>query len=124
LPTRRPDERRGQVDYAAWRVGTLVLLMGVSRLAGIMERLMAAGLSPDTPALCVEWGTTERQRVVEGTAETITRLVADAGFGAPATTVIGAVAALPEEGLRWFGDSKPEFGADSVSEIPLMLENQ
>jgi siroheme synthase len=77
--------------------------MGVSRLERIMERLMACGLAPDTPAICVEWGTVERQRVVEGTAATIARQVAEAGFDAPATTVIGAVAALPEQGLRWFG---------------------
>lgn len=99
-----PSKEDGQVDYEALaRSGTLVLLMGVSRLAQIMNRLMAAGLAPETPAICIEWGTTKRQRVVEGTAETIAQQVAEAGIGTPATTVIGAVAALPAEGLRWFG---------------------
>jgi uroporphyrin-III C-methyltransferase len=99
-----PSKEGGQVDYDALaRSGTLVLLMGVSRLEQIMNRLMAAGLAPETPAICIEWGTTERQRVVEGTAETIAHRVAEAGLGTPATTVIGAVAALPAEGLRWFG---------------------
>jgi uroporphyrin-III C-methyltransferase len=96
----KPDT---QVDYAALaKIDTLVLLMGVSRLPQIIERLIAAGLSPDTPAVCVAWGTTPRQRVIEGTAATISELVAQAGFDAPATTILGAVAGLPAEGLRWF----------------------
>ncbi len=98
-----PAKENIQVDYAALaRMGTLVLLMGVSRLPEIMGRLIADGLEPDTPALCVEWGTTAQQRVVEGTAATIASLVIEAGFDTPATTVIGAVAALPAQGLRWF----------------------
>jgi uroporphyrin-III C-methyltransferase len=98
-----PGKPDSQIDYEALaRIDTLVLLMGVSRLGRITERLIAAGLDPDTPAVCVEWGTTARQRVVEATAATIAREVLLAGFDAPATTVIGAVAALPAEGLRWF----------------------
>jgi uroporphyrin-III C-methyltransferase len=107
-----PTKDNGQVDYEALaRSSTLVLLMGVSRLAQIMERLMAAGLAPQTPAICIEWGTTDRQRVVEGTAETIAQQVTEAGLGTPATTVIGAVAALPAEGLRWFEIPESAFDA-------------
>jgi uroporphyrin-III C-methyltransferase len=98
-----PTKEDTQVDYAALaRMGTLVLLMGVTRLPHIMERLIADGLDPDTPAVCIEWGTTERQRVVEGKAATIAQQVIKAGFDTPATTVIGAVASLPAQGLRWF----------------------
>jgi uroporphyrin-III C-methyltransferase len=113
-----PTKGNGQVDYEALaRSGTLVLLMGVSRLTQIMNRLMAAGLAPDTPAICIEWGTTERQRVVEGTAQTIARLVAEAGLDTPATTVIGAVASLPAEGLRWFNIPQPVSETRSYSGI-------
>ncbi len=77
-------------------------MMGVRHLAGVAERLMAAGLGPDTPAVCVEWASTERQRSVEGTLATIATRAAQAGIGAPATTVIGDVAVLPGQGLRWF----------------------
>jgi uroporphyrin-III C-methyltransferase len=105
-----PSKEDGQVDYEAMaRSGTLVLLMGVSKLAQIMERLMAAGLAPETPAICVEWGTTEQQRVVEGTARTIAQLVNEARLETPATTIIGAVAGLPAEGLRWFGEGQFAF---------------
>lgn len=98
-----PSKPDTQVDYEALaRVGTLVLLMGLGKLAGITERLMAAGMPPDTPAAAIEWGTTERQRVVEGTVSTLPDLAIAAGLETPVTTVIGAVAALPDAGLRWF----------------------
>ncbi len=81
------------VDYdalaAAARLGTLVLFMGVSHLGEIAARLLAAGIAPDTPALCIEWGTTPRQRVVEATLATLAERVASAGLQPPATTVIG-----------------------------------
>lgn len=98
-----PTKSDGQVDYAALaRVGTLVLMMGVSQLEQITGQLIANGLAPNTPAICIEWGTTPQQRVVEGTVQTIAQKASDNGFGAPATTVIGPTAALPAQGLRWF----------------------
>ncbi|MCU0498591.1 MAG: uroporphyrinogen-III C-methyltransferase [Anaerolineae bacterium] len=98
-----PTKADGQTDYAALsRVGTLVLLMGVAHLAGITERLITAGLDPDTPAACIEWASTDHQRVVIGTAGTIAQRVLDAGIDAPATTVIGAVVSLAAQGVAWF----------------------
>jgi len=76
------------------RTGTLVLLMGASRLPQIVEQLIAAGVDPNTPAACIEWGTTSQQRVVTGTLADLPQLVADAQIGPPATTIIGAVADL------------------------------
>lgn len=97
-----PDEAV-QVDYQALaRVGTLVALMGVAHLQKIGERLIAAGLDGSTPAICVEWGTTERQRVVEGTLATIAQLATDANVQPPAITVIGKVVELRGV-LNWFG---------------------
>ncbi len=101
-----PTKEGTGVDYDALaciaRAGTLVALMGVSHLERISQRLIACGLDPDTPAVCIEWGTTERQRVVEGTLATLPGLAAEAGLQSPATTVIGAVAGLRDKGLRWF----------------------
>lgn len=99
-----PSKDESSLDYSALaRIDTLVLLMGVARLGKIAERLIAAGRMPETPAVCIEWGTTERQRVVEGTLATLPTLAVDAGLKSPAITVIGAVAGLPALGLRWFG---------------------
>jgi uroporphyrinogen III methyltransferase/synthase len=102
-----PENENSGVDYAALaRMDTLVALMGVSHLPGILEKLMAAGLDGDTPALCIEWGSTRRQRVVVGTVRTLAQRVADAGLKPPAITVIGQVVRLRQEGLRWFNGEK------------------
>ena len=102
-----PAKEGASIDYAALasaaRLGTLVLLMGVSHLAEITARLIAAGIDAQTPALCVEWGTTERQQVVEATRETLAARVAERGLRPPATTIIGAVVNLRSAGIDWFG---------------------
>ncbi len=97
----------GSVDWeAVARVGgTIVVLMGVARMAAIAERLIAGGRSPDTPAAAVQWGTRPEQRTVRATLGTI----ADADLAAPSTIVIGEVAG---EDLRWFED-RPLFGGAS-----------
>lgn len=85
--------------------GTIVVLMGVAALPKLTQRLLVAGLAPTTPAVVIEQGTTQAQRVVSGTLADIAARAASAGFTSPATTVIGAVAALREE-LAWFDATK------------------
>jgi uroporphyrin-III C-methyltransferase len=85
------------VDWAALaRVGgTIVVLMGTAHLAAIADRLVASGLSPDTPVAAIRWGSRPDQEVSRAT-------LASAGALAlkpPTAIVIGAVAALD---LAWF----------------------
>jgi uroporphyrinogen III methyltransferase/synthase len=88
--------------------GTIVLYMGVGRLAPITEALVAGGLAPDTPAAAIEWGTHPRQRTVVATLESIYEHARAAEIGAPAITVIGDVVRLRRE-IAWF-DRRPLFG--------------
>ena len=81
------------------RTGTLVILMGLRNLPRIGERLMAAGLDPDTPAAVIESAATEDQNVVAGTLETIGLL--SLGCAPPATIVIGDVVSLHYR-MPWF----------------------
>jgi uroporphyrin-III C-methyltransferase len=87
--------------------GTLVILMGVNGLATVIEKLSAAGLASDTPAAMIEWGTTTRQRVVEGSVGNLVQLSQEAQIDSPAITVIGEVVRLRVAGLQWF-DLLPE----------------
>ena len=105
-----PAKEVDQVDWSrlATAVDTLVLLMGVGRLEGIVERLVEAGRDAATPAAVIEWGTLPRQRTVTGTLGDIAAKVREAGIGAPAIVVVGEVVRLRET-LRWF-DSRPLFG--------------
>src|SRR5262249_22702496 len=104
-----PSKGESSINYAALaaaaRLGTLVLLMGVSHLPQITTQLLANGIHPDLPALCIEWGTTSRQRVVEGTLQTIAENVLKSGIQAPALTIFGDVVNLRAAGLQWFGQS-------------------
>ncbi len=97
-----PDDPATALDYGALaRLDTLVALMGVKQLARLAAKLQEAGMSPETPAVCIEWGTTEHQRVIEGTLATLPALAAAAHIQPPSTVVIGAVAALRGAGLDW-----------------------
>lgn len=101
-----PDDPNNAIDYdalaAAARLGTVVFVMGATYLQQIVERLISVGVSGESPAMCIEWGTTPRQRLVVGTLAQLPALVAEAGIGSPALTVIGEVVRLREQGLDWF----------------------
>ena len=63
--------RRRSVGGALAQVGgTLVLFMSVLQIEANLQRLIGAGLAPDTPAAAVRWGTTARQ-VLIATAATL-----------------------------------------------------
>lgn len=74
--------------------GTLVLLMGVSRLADTSARLVEHGKDPETPAAVIEDGFGPRQRVTRGTLATIAAEAAQRDVRAPAVIVVGDVAAF------------------------------
>jgi len=88
--------------------GTIVLYMGVKTLPGIVEALVAGGLSDDTPAAVVQWGTHPHQRTVTATLATLCDTITREKLSAPVITIIGDVVALREE-IAWF-DKRPLFG--------------
>jgi uroporphyrinogen III methyltransferase / synthase len=94
----------GTVDWrAVARVGgTIIILMGVARLARIAAELIAGGLAADTPAASVCWGTRPQQSTIRATLGTL----ADHDLATPSVIVIGEVAAVD---LAWF-ERRPLFG--------------
>lgn len=111
--TGHEDPAKGQSDVDWQRLAngaeTLVLYMGVGRLAEISVGLIAGGRPPDTPVACVRWGTRSEQRTVTGTLGDIAEKVAEAKLKPPAITVVGDVVSLRDEGLDWF-ERRPLFG--------------
>jgi uroporphyrin-III C-methyltransferase len=69
---------------------TLVILMGAARIGVIAERLLGAGMRPETPVVAVRAAFTPRQEVIRTTLAE----VGSAGIRSPSTIVIGEVAAL------------------------------
>ena len=80
------------VDWAALgRAGsTLVVLMGMAERSKILDGLLRSGLDEQTPVAIIERATRADQKVVRG----VLGELADLPGAAPATIVIGAVAAL------------------------------
>ena len=73
------------------RLGTtLVVLMGASRAGAIAERLLAAGMDPDTPVAAIQSATTQAQHTLRTTLSDLDGRPVDA----PAVLVVGSVAAL------------------------------
>lgn len=103
-----PTKGRTDVDWEALARagGTLVILMGAARIGAIADRLMAAGLAPDTPVAAVRDGTRPNQQTMRATLAT----VGHANVKAPSVVVVGAVAGLE---LSWF-ERRPLFGRTIV----------
>ena len=76
--------------------GTLVVLMGVSRLDENTDKLIQAGKPPQTPAAIVERGGWPDQRLVSGTLKDIAERAKREKVQSPAILVVGDVVRLAE----------------------------
>jgi len=105
-----PTKADSDVDWErlALGAGTLTVYMGVKNLPVIVDRLMSAGRSAETPAALIQWGTLNRQQTLTGRLGEIAALAEQQRFGPPAILVVGEVVGLREK-LRWF-DTRPLFG--------------
>lgn len=80
---------------------TLVFYMGLSGLPEICEQLLAHGMAPSTPAAVVQQGTTQTQRVLVSTLDSIAALAVQQEIKAPTIIIIGEVVKL-QKSLSWF----------------------
>jgi uroporphyrinogen III methyltransferase / synthase len=105
-----PAKDATQVDWSALARagGTIVLYMGVRTLSRIADALTAGGMSGDTPAAAVQWGTWPHQRTVVATLATLAEVAAHEGITAPVITVVGPAVALRER-IAWL-ERRPLHG--------------
>jgi uroporphyrin-III C-methyltransferase / precorrin-2 dehydrogenase / sirohydrochlorin ferrochelatase len=87
-----------EVDWAAHAAveGTLVILMGVGRLAEAAASLVVAGRPATTPVAVIENGSTPSQRTTVATLADVADIAAARGVRSPAVVVVGAVVRLAE----------------------------
>ena len=109
-----PGKMQSGINWEALAAGkgTLVFLMGISRLRDIVGNLTDSGLSPQTPVAIVENGTYPTQRTVTGTLLNIAERARKKNIKPPAAIVVGKVVGLREK-LNWF-ERKPLFGKKIV----------
>jgi uroporphyrinogen III methyltransferase/synthase len=118
--TGHEDESKGARSTVPWdelvaatrRGGTIVILMATARMRATLERIGAAGLPAETPAVAVQWATTAAQKTVSATLATLADESAREGIGAPAVIVVGECAGLREH-LKWV-ERTPLFGRTIV----------
>jgi len=80
---------------------TVVIYMGLVGLSYIVEKLIEHGMASTMPIALISHGTTQQQRVISGTLDTIVNLVKISEVTAPTLTIIGDVVTLREK-LKWF----------------------
>lgn len=87
---------RPKVNWSAIAQGseTIVIYMGIHNLPYIVDELVQAGLSAETPVALIRWGTRPDQEELIATLGTIVATVEERQFEAPAIAVIGNVVEL------------------------------
>ncbi|RBI58474.1 uroporphyrinogen-III C-methyltransferase [halophilic archaeon] len=96
-----PTKDESAIDWSALADcvvagGTLVILMGVGRMADNALALQDQGVPVDTPAAVVEQATCEDDFTVTGTVGTIAERSSEVGIEPPAATVFGDVVGVRE----------------------------
>ena len=91
-----PAKGESSLDYdiLAREEGTLVFLMGLSRLRQISDQLIEKGKDARTPSAVIASGTTARQRCVTGELGRIAAISEKADIQPPAILVVGDVVNL------------------------------
>lgn len=93
-----PTKGESSLDYdiLAREEGTLVFLMGLSRLRQISDQLIEKGKDARTPAAVIASGTTARQRCITADLSRIAETAEEASIQPPAILVVGDVVNLKE----------------------------
>ena len=94
---------------------TVVVYMGLLGLPLLCQQLIKHGSPATTPAAVVQQGTTNQQRVVTGTLETLPLAAFKAGIKPPTLIIVGKVVKLREQ-LAWF---EPHADRETTAMEPL-----
>jgi uroporphyrinogen III methyltransferase / synthase len=94
--------------HAARKRGTIVMLMATGHLRENLARLIAGGVSLETPCAAIQWGTTAAQKTVTAPITALAAEVERAGLSAPAVVVVGECARFAAT-LNWI-EHLPLFG--------------
>ncbi|MBI4412422.1 MAG: uroporphyrinogen-III C-methyltransferase [Deltaproteobacteria bacterium] len=109
-PSRGEDDEEDRIvpwDALA-KMETVVFFMGVATLRENLQKLIAYGKSPDTPAAIISWGTLPEQKTVMATVATLADRAEMEKVTPPSLVVVGSVVLFREK-LKWF-ENKPLFG--------------
>lgn len=93
-----------QWDSLSGSVDTLVIYMGMKNLKEIVAQLIAHGKDKETPVALIHQGTTNEQRTVIGTLETIYDSAVLRQVKNPSVIIVGEVVHLSKK-MTWFEEN-------------------
>jgi uroporphyrin-III C-methyltransferase len=93
----------GDPDWRALHASgtTLVIYMGIARVAALVAGMLEGGYSPDTPACAIQDGTLATQREVVTTLRNLASAVVAMRLGSPAVLVVGEVVRQARAAIAW-----------------------
>lgn len=91
--TTRAGKLSKDIPLAAQSSATVIILMGIRKLAKIVEVFQAAG-KQDTPVMIIQNGSLTNEKIALGTIDNIVEHAAKAEIGSPGIIVIGEVVQL------------------------------
>jgi uroporphyrinogen III methyltransferase/synthase len=102
----KEDQNNSEVQVPV--ADTLVYLMGVDNIENIVKALLNKGWSKDSLVAVIQWGTTNLQKTITATLETVVNKIKTKNITSPAIIVVGPVVALRDK-ILWF-ESRPLLG--------------
>lgn len=114
----RADKGADHLNWSALATGidTVAFYMGVGNLTYISKQLIAHGRNADTPVAIIERGTTEKQRTITGTLETIVDVAAQEKIENPAMILVGQVVQLRDK-IQWYEQMVEENISNEGKEV-------
>ena len=93
------EDPEKESESVKWRnlagsVDTIVVMMGLSRIAVICSELVAGGMDANTPVAIIENGTTDKHRTITGNLTDIASKAQSSNARAPANIIIGNVVSM------------------------------
>ena len=81
-------------------VDTIVIMMGLSRIGIITQKLIDGGMDKNMPVAVIQNGTTPKQKMIKGTVSNISNKIKRNKIKPPTNIIIGRVVDLSDT-LRW-----------------------
>ena len=81
-------------------VDTIVIMMGLSRIGIITQKLIDGGMDKNMPVAVIQNGTTPKQKMIKGTVSNISNKIKRNKIKPPTNIIIGRVVALSDT-IRW-----------------------
>ena len=97
-----PEKKSEVVKWKklAKSVDTIVIMMGLSRIGIITQKLIDGGMDKNMPVAVIQNGTTPKQKMIKGTVSNISNKIKRNKIKPPTNIIIGRVVDLSDT-LRW-----------------------